>query len=381
MPLQAGLKELLVDALPRDFAFTFYHISTPPTKCAPLFSPPQGVKSERTYCESHLLNVSITPTNGEKSEKVLVLAIEIFVYTTKRLTTLFVSKADSTGYLSLLSLPRAHASPLRSITSTFVSYLISHRQRPGVRFVVSLFARAQAQYLFPNSVENKRKHVSTDRELVRWWCRVLDPILQEHTPEQHNGEDAPNTDEDRQQTTSQAYLIVPGEDSTASFLPPNVRADPILRKRWKHGHPLREIAPYPTASPRCLIPHFPDDPKARFLDELDEELPTSTGQANDSPSKRGTGQWKSVKTLEQFWETMAFRQECSSGRLVGFIWIVLTPPNIMHDNDDDISSQQTDTAPSTPSRRRKLDESTSLLGQATQSRNEHHAARSKEVEK
>jgi regulator of Ty1 transposition protein 109 len=26
--------------------------------------------------------------------------------------------------------------------------------------------------------------------------------------------------------------------------------------------------------------------------------------------------------MEQFWETMAYRQECSAGRLVGFIWVV-----------------------------------------------------------
>jgi regulator of Ty1 transposition protein 109 len=35
--------------------------------------------------------------------------------------------------------------------------------------------------------------------------------------------------------------------------------------------------------------------------------------------------WKSIKTLDQFWEMMAFRQECSSGRLTGFIWVVFDP--------------------------------------------------------
>ncbi|VZH97406.1 unnamed protein product [Fusarium fujikuroi] len=34
------------------------------------------------------------------------------------------------------------------------------------------------------------------------------------------------------------------------------------------------------------------------------------------------GSWKSVKTLDMFWEMMAFRQECSSGRMTGFIWLV-----------------------------------------------------------
>ena len=50
-----------------------------------------------------------------------------------------------------------------------------------------------------------------------------------------------------------------------------------------------------------VVPVFPDDPKARFLNDLrvDEQL--------------------SSTTLKMFWELMEHRQECSSGRLVGFI--------------------------------------------------------------
>ncbi|OCK75591.1 hypothetical protein K432DRAFT_429313 [Lepidopterella palustris CBS 459.81] len=43
---------------------------------------------------------------------------------------------------------------------------------------------------------------------------------------------------------------------------------------------------------------------------------------------RSNGQWRSVRSLEQFWETMAFRQECCSGRCVGFIWVVVTPGEV-----------------------------------------------------
>lgn len=50
-----------------------------------------------------------------------------------------------------------------------------------------------------------------------------------------------------------------------------------------------------------VIPVFPDDPKARFLYDL-----KSDGQLSSA-------------TLSQFWELMEHRQECSSGRLVGFI--------------------------------------------------------------
>ena len=311
------LTDLLAEALPKDIPFTFYHVSTPPLKCPDIFAPTPGARPEKTYCESHFLNVSVSANISEQ----LVFAIEVLIYTTKHLTTLFVSKADSTGYITDLNLPRTQTSPLRSIAATFISFLARRRQRPETRLVVSLFARAASQYLYPGSVENGKKHVSDDRQLVKWWCRVLDPVLGWYA-----AEDAEDIEE---ATTAQAYLIVPGEDGIAHFLPPSVRADPTLRKRWKNGHPLREIAATPTAPPRCLIPHFPDDPKTRFLDELDDEIPDapSSQQTSGTPSKRGAGQWKSVKTLEQFWDMMAYRQECSSGRLVGFIWVVMTPPD------------------------------------------------------
>ncbi|TLD35527.1 putative dna damage response protein rtt109 protein [Venturia nashicola] len=322
------LDEKLADALPEHSRFKFYHVSTPPTKCSAIYSPPPGAKPEPTYCESHFLNVSVRPSDSKDADQVFALAIEILVYTTKHLTTLFVSKADSTGYLSLLTIPKGHSSPLRSITSTFVSYLVESRQRKNVKSVVSLFARASDQYLFPGSVENDAKHVSDDRQLVKWWCRVLDPVLRSYTAEANAN---PETDaglQDETETTAQAYIIVPGEDSILSFLPPEVRQDPSLRKRWASGHPLREISSHPAAPPRCLIPHFPDDPKNRLLDDLDEELPDSqTNDSNiDSPSKRGTGKWRSVHTIEQFWLTMEQRSECSAGRLVGFMWVVFTPP-------------------------------------------------------
>jgi regulator of Ty1 transposition protein 109 len=62
--------------------------------------------------------------------------------------------------------------------------------------------------------------------------------------------------------------------------------------------------------------------------------------ADGGTPSRSNGQWKSVKTLDQFWEFMAFRQECSSGRIVGFIWVVITPPKpSIPEEDEDMPSQ------------------------------------------
>jgi regulator of Ty1 transposition protein 109 len=345
IPTSHSLHHLLSDALPKDVPFTFYHYSTPPTKSAALYSAPPHRRPERTFCESQFLAVSIIPKDGKKQE-LMVLAIEVLIYTTKHLTTIFVSKADSTGYLAQLGLPREQAgSPLKTICGTFVSWLARERQREGKKLVVSLFARAQDQYLFPGSIENKDKHVLDDRGLVKWWCKVLDPLVREYAVEAEKKllteqlKDGNTTNgSSRPECTAKGHLIIPGFDpyDTLRYVPPPPQ--PTAPRRWAPSHPLLEIAPHAGAPPRCLVPHFPDDPKSRYLDELDEELPDRASDAmtaeGGTPS-RSNGMWKSIKTLDQFWEMMAFRQECSSGRIVGFIWVVITPPTLSIPEEDE----------------------------------------------
>jgi len=353
----SSLRSLLADQLPKDVPFRFYHYSTPPTRSAALFSAPPHAKPERTYCESHFLAASILPSDAadaRRPEELLILAIEVLVYTTRNLTTIFVSKADSTGALSELQLPRSQlGSPLKAICGTFVAWLARERQREGKKLVLSLFARAQDQYLFPASIENKNKHVLDDRGLVKWWCRVLDPVVWQYKAEEQRKPFAerlfqpdvsdPDGPSRQPESTAQGYLIIPGFEpyDTLRYTPAPPANTP---RRWTAAHPLLHIAPHPAAPPRCLIPHFPDDPKTRFLDELDEELPdrgTDAMVEDGGTPSRSDGQWKSVKTLDQFWEFMAFRQECSSGRIVGFIWVVINPPkHSITKEDEDEPSQQ-----------------------------------------
>jgi regulator of Ty1 transposition protein 109 len=350
-----SLKDLLAEQLPKNVPISFYHYSTPPSKSSALFSAPPHGKSERTYCESHTLAASIVPkdaTVSEVPEELLILAIEVLIYTTRTLTTIFVSKADSTGYISELQLPRSQSgSPLKAICGTFVSWLTRERQREGKKLVVSLFARAQDQYLFPASIENKNKHVLDDRGLVKWWCRVLDPIVWEYKAEEERKpfaerlveRERANGASSQSESTAKGYLVIPGFEpyDTLRYIPPP--PVPNTPRRWAASHPLLQIAPHPAAPPRCLVPHFPDDPKARFLDELDDELPdrgTDAMVADGGTPSRSNGQWKSVRTLDQFWEFMAFRQECSSGRIVGFIWVVITPPKPSIPEEDEMPSSQ-----------------------------------------
>ncbi|KAI9791624.1 MAG: hypothetical protein M1816_003710 [Peltula sp. TS41687] len=340
----------LAEALPIGVKFTIYHLSSPPTKCASIFAAAPDAEPDRTYCESHYLSIAIQPgkseTQPDSAQHLLVFAIEALIYTTKSLTTIFVSKADSTGYLHLLNLPKGTPSPLKTVASTFLNHLVQTRRRAGVKLCISLFARAQDQYLFPGSVENVGKHLLDDRGLIRWWCQVLDPLVRKT-----EGAQDPNqtTRDNARSSMTRGYIIVPGlEQVEASHLLPSiVQSDPPTERRWIVGHPLHLLSDRSDLPPRCLIPHFPDDPKARFIDELDEELlDVTNGDLTISPSKsrRSNGRWKSVSDLEQFWEAMEFRQECSSGRLVGFIWVVFPAESSSKQKEDIATASGSPTA-------------------------------------
>lgn len=376
----AALLSRLAKVLPKGHKFTINHLSTPPTRTDALYSAPPDARPDRTYRESHFLAVSVDATaklasssspsspltpgypheSSPTSRQVLVLGLEIYIFTTAWASTFFVSKADSTGYLSLLNLPKGTPSPIREISSAFISYLVEQRRRDNVQTIVSLFARAQNQYLFPGSVENKDKHVLDDRGLVRWWCRVLNSMME--TQNTHEDKIFRPSNKTGNWEDIKAYLVVPGLDAyeLRAFLPRH----PNASSNWVLGHPLERIShfarEYDWVPPRCLVPKFPDDPKSRFRDELDLE-------ASKSAQYEEKGLWRSATTMDQFWEMMAFRQECSSGHMTGFIWVVLepygwaeqntmaasSPTNSLATPSTSFDGSQT-TQPSTPPRRRDI---------------------------
>ena len=321
---ESVLLSRLAHELPQELRLIIHHLSSQPQECPSIFAAPPGNAPKQTYCESQFLSVSI----DHNGRRIHCFALEVLIYTSEDLTTIFVSKADSTGYFHLQNSGQTHISPLRSIFSTFLSYLIDSRRRPNVRLVLSLFARAQDQYLFPGSIENKRKHVLDDRGLIKWWCKVLDVVLRRFPPESLTPSyPAQDNDADGNGLRSRGYLKVPGCDAheTRAFVPDYARLEKQT-PRWRIEDPLRLIGKPPSIPERCLIPRFPDDPKARFVIDLDDELPENQPQVDESPSrKQAPGKWRSVRSLEQFWEMMAFRQECAAGRLVGFVWGVFTP--------------------------------------------------------
>lgn len=291
----------IANALPINVKLRAYHVSTPPTSCEALFSAPPGQPEERTFCESHFFGLALPPIAGIR-DNLLVYAIEVLIFTTAQLTTIFVSKADSTGFLFLHGHAPGKTSIIRTVSTAFLKHLVEARLSDS-SVVLSLFARSQNQYLFPGSIENASKHVLDDRQLVKWWCRTLDPIVRRDIirPAPLSSLREPC-----------AYLIVPGCDKheTRVFFPASARGDSPDRPKWVNSYPVDFLVKDISAPPRCLLPRFPDDPKARFLVDLDDEKVDETGH------------WRSIKTLSHFWEMMSYRQECSAGRLVGFIWAI-----------------------------------------------------------
>lgn len=314
-----SLRAALSSALPEGFRCRVRYAYSSTKRCGPLFSPVPGQGPERTRLASHFLTVSITAstvdgTSREADQDAFVYAIEVLVYSTARLATMFVSKADSTGYLR-----SSRPSPIRTISSAFLSWLAARERQssPGRKLVISLFARAQSQYLFPGSAENANKHVLDDRQLIKWWVRVLDPLVADRLK--------PKASDDSDVVQYRGYLTVPGYQTSElrHFLP-------LSTSHWRAGNPLPELCQtrgVPEHAPtRCLLPRFPDDPKARFMQDLDDEVglvEDAGALATTSPSKRKHGRWRSIQDLDRFWEAMEFRQECSSGRVVGFLWVVI----------------------------------------------------------
>ncbi|KAG0134350.1 histone acetylation protein-domain-containing protein [Tuber indicum] len=304
-PVDDPLASLLSSLLPTTLSLKLYHISTPTSRYFPLFSSPPNQDPHRTTLESHFLVLS--------HENVLVFAIEVLIYTVPKqhARTFFISKADSSGYLpsnisSFATETGERKSTLRTISTAFIKYLFDTARRadPHLTATISLFARSQSQYLFPNSAENSKKHVLTDRGLIAWWGKVLDPVLQEYASSGGRG-----------------YLLVPGSDAgqTRSMIP-SVAEGGV---KWINGHPFK-LNLDNDISVREVIPHFPDDPKARYLDELNGVAGSKdAGIGGGGKVKERAAGWRDIKTIDQFWELMSFRQECSLGRCVGFLWVVV----------------------------------------------------------
>ncbi|KAK9377820.1 histone acetylation protein-domain-containing protein [Lipomyces chichibuensis] len=283
--------------------FILHHIATRPQKQS-LTEDPQKCKEKKlkklvsTQLSTHFLTLTYAGLH--------VLALELLVYTNSSsadtngtekepLTTIFVSKADSSGYFN----PNLEDAKLNlgDVVTQILKVFIKTLSRPRTPTRLCLFARAQSQYIFPESGRNKRKHVLSDRDLIKWWIRVTSPLLSLFSE------------------LKSARLSVPGAEQVEvkSFLTHDSETKNLL---WKEGHIFCLDGDRDKELALRHVPSFPDDPKSRFLDVLVAD------------GRDGT------TTVNQFFAELQMRQEF----LLGFVAAIIGIEGLVDKNAEEKTS-------------------------------------------
>ncbi|KAH9925447.1 histone acetylation protein-domain-containing protein [Epithele typhae] len=361
MSLRDKLLAALAD-LPGTRTFHVHVLTSAPRKHTGLF--PYAHPRPRTYLQHVFILLSEQGTDAD-APCVLTTAIEAMVYhvPTTSCGILYVSKVDSSGHAT-------SPSPTPILVHAFLSFYADPvtRPLPVQHLWIQLFARAQNQYLFPNSSEYEGKRPLSDVRLCAWWKRLY-------------GEVATGVADSLKGTGAvRLWYVLPGYSEHEAFYTltraPAGEGGAASAVPWAYGHPYaQDEIPLPCprgadpAAPHNLgnyIPWFDDDPKSRFLDEIahtnqNEAVrspqkkrprpPNSTASAKaadesevdeagkDKEAEKGTEKERdkddkphiqgelSQVVPDEFWERMSFRQECVAGAVTGFFTLaVSTPP-------------------------------------------------------
>jgi len=155
--------------LPGTREFHIHVLVSSPRKRLDLF--PYANPRPRVYLQDILVLLSEQTTPD--SSRVLVSAIEASFYNIPATSCgiLYVSKVDSSGHAT-------RPSPTAALVKGLLRYYADPTTRP-VRvntLWIQLFARAQGQYLFPNSAEYPGKRPLADAQLCIWWKRLLSDV-------------------------------------------------------------------------------------------------------------------------------------------------------------------------------------------------------------
>ncbi|GAA5983727.1 hypothetical protein JCM11641_001731 [Rhodosporidiobolus odoratus] len=298
-----------------------------------------------------------------KSQPIPIIALEATLYTIPSSSTalLYISKVDTTGLAPILSASSPARTPTRALVSAFISYHLLHPPHTCSRVRVHIFAKSQGQYLFPGSVDNATKRVLDDKGLNRWWKGTSERAVKQVEKAKAA---VLSTAEAAQDNDLRLFYLVPGLSYLESL--PYVPLTPAAlspKTPWSYSHPYSALsspmhAPAPPSSCPLTdhIPAFPDDPKSRFLHSLTSSTVSPSGTSGDwddvflslSSNTFTTGQAPGARRaaveadlekerkrlidgvpggVEEWWERMAFRQECCSGQLVGFFTLAAGEPD------------------------------------------------------
>ncbi|GBE83200.1 predicted protein [Sparassis crispa] len=324
--------------LPGTREFHIHVLLSSPRKHSGLF--PYAHPRPRAYLQDLLVLLSEQQPN---SPRVLVTAIEASIYNVPVTSSgvLYISKVDSSGHATL-------PSPTTSLVRALLAFYGDPTTRPltADHFWIQLFARAQGQYLFPNSAEFSGKSPLTGIQLCAWWQRVLSDVATQLMAQ-------------NQQLKLGLYYVLPGlSEVEAVHSLDAARTRPLATDcPWTYGHPYSQMEiPLPcpvgkTVDERSslghLIPSFDDDPKSRFMDEIahttDSEGVKSPKTKRPKTSHHPSGASRDDKDDEddahearhgeiervspdEFWERMSFRQECIAGVVTAFFAMGLSTP-------------------------------------------------------
>ncbi|KAF5338984.1 hypothetical protein D9611_008773 [Ephemerocybe angulata] len=343
MSASISLRDRLLAALstlPGVREFHVHVLVSAPRKNSSLY--PYARPRPKAYLQDILILCS--EQENPDAPRILVTAIAVNVYHIPATSSavVYVSKVDSTGQ-----------GTGKAPTTTLVRALLSYYADPVSRPVeadhvwIQLFARAQGQYLFPNSADFSGKQPLTDAKLCSWWKRVLTQVAGEAADKTH----------------ARAFYILPGYSQPEAedlLRIASASAAPLLNETpWTYGHPFSQQgirSPCPQeendSNLGTYIPWFDDDPKSRFLDEIAFIVATTEGiiaspakkrpklcSEGSSASRKQSDADKSTRSAkeerpmgeltkvspDEFWERMSFRQECVAGAVTGFFTLVFSP--------------------------------------------------------
>jgi regulator of Ty1 transposition protein 109 len=181
--------------------------------------------------------------------------------------------------------------------------------------------------------------VLSDIGLVRWWKAVLDEATASIMKLEKNS----------QIIHSSTFVTIPGLSPAETVYTLQIPLVPTTTSPWTISNPYStSTLTFPMGlRPPCsipqLIPWFPDDPKARLLDEIANTTTKSSAVVSSPPKKRRKldeenkkgvesrekmveeeeGREKEVDyvrtvSAEEFWERMDGRQECRLGTVAFF---------------------------------------------------------------
>ncbi|KAK9455379.1 histone acetylation protein-domain-containing protein [Dipodascopsis uninucleata] len=227
--------KVLSDVLPEsDSEYSLHHIRTKAQR-EHLTSDPIKNIQYNSQAWSHLILLS--------HKEIHLLALELVIYNSTDSTTIFIAKADSTGYADISEGEGARIN-IRLAIEQILRVFIRVVSRSGILTRICLFARTQPQYLFRESGKNRGKHILNDRELTKWWMKVNTSLLSEFS------------------TLNSARIHIPGFEKS------DMRSFLLSDPRWEEGHIFCNGLDQAKELALCHIPHFPDDPKSRFLEFL-----------------------------------------------------------------------------------------------------------------